>query len=151
MPIAESLKRGLDISADTAKEAVGAGKGRFIETLKYFVIGLLAALGITVLEIALLALVYFVALPAIGGVAAIAVGGASAVCALALMCVLPLSAEFGAIEYVYSGKKIGYFEGRNVLSAIKWVRVKFSVIMWTDLSVRDYATNIPAFRPVRES
>jgi hypothetical protein len=119
MGFVESLKRGLSLSTDTAKEGVGFGKARFIECVKYLAYGALAALGVLVAYAVLVALVYLLA-PAIGNLATLVSLGASGVAALIAMFLLYTSAEFGLIEYVYSGKRVGCFERRNVVSAAKW-------------------------------
>ncbi|MBN2122316.1 hypothetical protein JW721_04670 [Candidatus Micrarchaeota archaeon] len=130
MGIADSIKRGLRHSSKVFEEAVDFGKGGFVGVIIYLAVSSLAMLGIAAAAGIVAVIAYvgisFVVLSLAPGYSVIGNIGAMAVSVLiALTGVVAgfsysLAANFGAIEYVYSGKRGGYFEPSNLEVAWKW-------------------------------
>jgi hypothetical protein len=130
MGIAESISRGLRLSSKTFDEGMVFGKKNIIGVIKYLIVSSLAMLGIGAAAGILAVIAYisvsfaFISLApgysGMGSVAAMAVSALIALAGVVAGYAYSLAANFGAIRFIYSGKKGGYFEPGNLEAAWKW-------------------------------
>lgn len=130
MGISESIKRGLRLLSETFEEGMDFGKKNFLGVIKYLVVSSLAMLGIGAAGGILAAIAYLgirlaasSLAPGAGETVNIFAMASAAVIALAGIVAgytYSLAANLGAVQYIYSGKKRGYFEGENVGVAFGW-------------------------------
>ncbi len=130
MGIADSIKRGLRHTSRVFEEAVDFGREGFIGVITYLVVSSLAMLGIAAAAGIIAVIAYvgisFAALSlapgysAVGNIAAMAVSVLLALAGVVAGFAYSLAANFGAIGYVYSGKKGEYFGSSNLEVAWKW-------------------------------
>lgn len=121
MGIMESLGRGFNLFSESLNGGVAFGKDRenFVSVLKYLVVSSLVGFAAWMVAAALAGIAFFFLLPSTGW---------WVMAPVALICLLLVvggytysyAANFGAMQFIYSGKKVGYFEDRNLRAACEW-------------------------------
>ncbi len=129
MDIAQSIGRGFSLSGESIGQGLEFAKLNWKRVFLYLVFSTLAV----------------IAFAGIGGVLAVAaayllpnyIGWSGAItAALAIFSIFfvaglsySFGAMFGAMEYIYGGKKIGYFESTNVKTGFMWAALSVIVVL----------------------
>lgn len=128
MGIGKSLKRGLGFFGEALEEGVAFGKKSILDVLKYYIVSSIAMLAAMVVA-GVAAFASFLLLFAFSEIAAYALAGLFVLAGLLIGMAYSYAATFGATEFIYHNKRVGYFEGKNVDVAFKWSAFWIGIII----------------------
>lgn len=127
--IGDSLDRGWHFTRRAFEDGLHFAKHNIFDVASYLVVAtFIAIIGI------LLAVFFGVATPAflgdsVGLLGASAVGGVIALIIILGTLTYVFAAQFGAIEYIYTKKRVPYFEGKNASLGFKWTVFIFAITL----------------------
>jgi hypothetical protein len=129
MGIGESIGRGLKLLQESLEEGINFGKKRenFVSVLKYLLVSALAVLAAWILVL-ILGIIAFLLLGAGISVWALVPIGLVAIVCLVGGKIYAQASGLAAIQYIFSGKKRGYFEKGNLGIAFRWVLFMVAVV-----------------------
>ncbi|MBD3397757.1 hypothetical protein GF412_01345 [Candidatus Micrarchaeota archaeon] len=121
MGIADSLKRGFRLLSEVIDEGMVFGKKHIKAVIGYQLVSMIAALAaMTVAGIGIFIAMVFVL--QYSDIAAFLITAVLLIAGLLVGGTYSMAASLGAIEFIYNGgKKAGYFEGKNVNLAFRWI------------------------------
>ncbi len=126
--IADGLKRGISLTLGAFNSGMKGGKGNFIEVLKYRVVSFFAMIAGYGLGAACVLVLVFALRGVLGNEMVLVLSVLLGIGGIVLGNTYYNAANFGAIEYAYSGERVGYFEGKNVRVAFKWALFKIAAV-----------------------
>ncbi len=120
MGIGKSLKKGMHLTGECVEEGIDFGEKNIIDVAKYIVVGGLIGCAGAIAGILLGIAAFFLLQGYLGELGAGAVAIVLALIPIFICSIYSFAAQFGAIEFIYTKKRVPYFRGENVSVAVKW-------------------------------
>ncbi len=129
MAIEKSISVGFELTRRAIKDGIVFGEKNILSVSMYLIVaGLVAIIG-CILGVGIGAGIILALSDSIGELGATVSGIVLAFVLILIAITYSYAAQFGAIEYIYSKKRVPYFSRKNLSVAFKWVLFGLGIIL----------------------